>query len=141
MIRELPVDTSRINLVATGHVIPVMPWVSDPANPGRNMPGTDQSRDEVTGLLLWTVDALAEDMERGEVIGVQVGAAHQPVVERYKPVNFIGLSVRVSVDRRTNQVRQYWAASGISEMGKTSVPSPTSTTSTSKPSFETPKAS
>lgn len=118
MIREIPIDTSRFNLIATGHVNPVMPWVADPQNPGRNIPGTEQARDEATGQLLWTVDALATDQERAETVGVQVNAPHQPVVEQFKPVNFIGLDVRLGVDKRTNQVRMYWTASGISEMGR-----------------------
>lgn len=128
MIREIPVDTSRLNVISTGHVTPVNPWVPDPANPGRNMPGPEQARDEITGLLLWNVDVLVkEEGVRPEVVGVQVGAPVQPVLEEFKPVNFVGLVCTVSVDRNAArpQVRQYWTASSISDGKFHAKPAPT----------------
>lgn len=122
MIRELPVDTDRIEFVASGHVNPVQLWVEDPANPGQRKLGTApngeplQATDEATGEPLWTVDAFGESgqegSERAEVIGVQVRAPYQPTVKKFAPVIFKDLVVRFSKGRDGN-LKNYWSATGI----------------------------
>lgn len=117
MIRELPVDSTRIEFIATGHVTAVQEWVED-GNGGRKLSG-NQARDEVTGELLWNIDALGESgrdgEERAEVIGVQVTAPYQPVVTKLRPVTFVNLVARFTKGRDGN-LRNYWSAAGIKDV-------------------------
>lgn len=124
MLRELPVDTTRINFIATGHVNAVNEWIED-GQGGRKLSG-NQQRDEETGQLVWVVDAMADgdEFERAEVIGVQVTAPYQPVVKKFAPVPFIGLRVRFSKGRDGN-LKNYWSAAGIGDIPGASRPVPT----------------
>lgn len=144
MIRSLPVDSSRISFIATGHVTPVIDWVPDPSNPGRNMPG-EQKRflneadphDPRNGQLVWNVDAMADgdEFDRAEVIGVQLTSNVQPVVEKFRPVPFQNLSVSFSANKATGQLRNFWNASGIglARGGSFSAPSTTPPVDKTKP--------
>lgn len=127
MIRELPVDTSRIELIATGHINAVQEWIDD--GTGGRKPSENQSRDEATGELLWQVDALGESgrdgEERAEIVSVQVTAPYQPVVAKYTSIVFLNLVVRFTKARDGN-LRNYWSASGIKEVVVRSGPSSTS---------------
>jgi hypothetical protein len=115
MIREVPVDMERIELVASGHVVPVPVWAEMPDGSRRLMEG-EQAKDEQTGELLWNVDVFGESgqegQERAEVVSVQVRSPHQPVVKRFSPIKFRDLAVRFSKGRDGN-LKNYWAASGV----------------------------
>lgn len=117
MIREVPVDMSRIELVASGHVVPVPVWAEMPDGTRRLMEG-EQAKDEQTGQLLWNVDVFGESGEgedaRAEVVSVQVRSAQQPVVKRFGPIKFRDLTVRFSRGR-DGQLRNYWSAAGIED--------------------------
>lgn len=122
MIREVPVDSERIELIASGHIVPVQQWIEDPANPGQRKLATGptgeplQATDEQTGELLWNVDVYGESgqegAERAEVVSVQVRAPYQPVLKKFAPVKFKELAVRFSKGRDGN-LKNYWAASGV----------------------------
>lgn len=117
MIREIPVDSDRIELVASGHVVPVPVWRELPDGT-RQLAEGEQAVDEQTGELLWTVDVFGESgregEERAEVVSVQVRSATRPVVGKFKPIRFKDLEVRFSKGRDGN-LRNYWAASGIDD--------------------------
>lgn len=134
MIREVPVDNSRIELIASGHVVPVPVWAEMPDG-SRKLMEDEQAKDEQTGELLWNVDVFGESgregSERAEVVSVQVRSPHQPVVKRFGPVKFRDLAVRFSKGRDGN-LKNYWAASGLidadgSTTGTRPAPSPSST--------------
>lgn len=131
MIKNIPVDTNRLELIASGHVVPVTSWIPDPANPGRNKMATEadgvtplQATDEQTGELLWNVDVFGESgqegNERAEVVSVQVRAPHQPVLEKFRPVQFRDLEMRFSKNFTTNELKYYWSASGVLNPGAVS---------------------
>ena len=64
--------------------------------PGQKRP---QATDE-NGVPFWVVDVDVEDgSPRTNVVGVQVAAEHQPVFEKYKPIQFATLDVTVYVNR------------------------------------------
>ena len=110
MIRTFPVDTDRLALLATGHVEPVHEWVE---RDGRRQPADEQSRDETTGLLLWTVHALVMSGDRPELVAVRLPARDTPEVDAQAPVRFERLECRVSVNRSTGALSGYWAAAGL----------------------------
>lgn len=115
MIRQIPIDSARLDLVATGTVSPVPTFVEMPDGSRRPDPnGTQAVNDD--GVRLWTVDALAtEDDENSEVIGVQIPAPQKPVVKRLGPISFHGLTLRASLHKASGSVRQYWTAHAIAE--------------------------
>jgi hypothetical protein len=56
-----------------------------------------QARDE-NGTPLWVIDCDVEDgSPRTNVVGIRVAAEHQPVFEKYKPVQFTSLDVSVYI--------------------------------------------
>jgi hypothetical protein len=122
MIRTIPVHVDRFTLLSTGHVNAVDVWTELPD--GRRQPTGAQATDDETGDLLWTVDCLAADQDRGEVVSVQVRARHMPVLEKFAPVTFRDLEVRVSKGRDGN-VRLYWSASGAEPARAGMTPRPT----------------
>ena len=85
-----------IHYLATGKVAAVPNFEIDVA-PGQPRP---QATDE-HGTPLWVIDVLVEDdsADRAQVAGVRVAASQQPVVEKFKPVQFLGLDVSVYVNK------------------------------------------
>lgn len=119
MIRNLPVDTSRLGLLATGHCNPVQEWVE--LSDGSRRPSGNQQRekreDGTLGAPLWTVDALVPGEERADLISVQVAAQDQPRVGQFQPLHLEGLTARVSVGR-DGKLRMYWSATAVHTAGK-----------------------
>lgn len=115
MIRNLPVATDRLQLVATGHVTPVQEWVE--LHDGRRTPSGNQARqkqdDGSLGLPLWEVAVLSPESDRPELVSVQVAANDEPKVAAYQPVQLDNLTVRVTVGR-DGKLRGYWSATGAS---------------------------
>jgi hypothetical protein len=92
-------DGSEYNVVATGHVAPVMQWEDGPN--GRR-PGTVPERDETTGAALYVADVmlpLGRD-GRPELFGVRFAATDEPAFAPYAPVELVGLRVRVRASRQ-----------------------------------------
>lgn len=109
MIRNLPVDADRLNLISTGHVTEVKEWAE--LADGSRKPSGNQARNEAR-VLLWVVDALVDGEERGEVIGIQIASQVEPQVKRLEPLRLDGLTARVSVGK-DGRVRMYWSADGV----------------------------
>jgi hypothetical protein len=135
MIKNVPVDSNRIELLFSGHIVPVQAWVPDPADPTRNKQALDpagnplQAADDETGELLWNVDVFGESVAyggdtRAEVVSVQVRAPHQPVLQRFAVVRFRDLEMQFSKNFKTGDLRYYWKASGIANDGAVSKPAP-----------------
>ncbi|MGE3795801.1 MAG: hypothetical protein AB7I38_18005 [Dehalococcoidia bacterium] len=112
MIRNVPVDASRLPLVAaTSEPIPVQVWAELTDGSRRPVPESQQKDD--AGRPLWTVETLfAEPGQRAEVVSVQVASHDVPRVTQYAPVPFVGLAARVSKGR-DGSIRMYWSAEGV----------------------------
>jgi hypothetical protein len=120
MIRTLPVDTTRLQLLAAGPVTASAEWVE--LADGSRRPSGNQAKDQETGRRIWVVDCLVTGGERAEVIGVQV-MGDEPQVEPLTPVEFVDLEVRVSKSR-AGAIAQYWSAAGVAALAKRPSPSP-----------------
>lgn len=119
MVRNIPVDGARFELVAAAEPAEVPEWVE--LSDGSRRPSGNQAKDPESKLPLWVVDCLVLDQERAATVGVQVAAPVAPEVRVLSPITFEGLSVRVSRSR-DGKVAQYWSATGIAEPGKASKP-------------------
>lgn len=110
---ELPIDTDRLGIVSTGHVEPVFPWVEGPD--GKRRPGSEQERDEATGLPLWVVHGMVPTGERPTLVAVRTPARQAPQVTPLAPVGFERLQATARVNRNTGQLAVYWQAAGVAE--------------------------
>lgn len=112
MIREIPADSDRLALIASGHVESVHEWIE---RDGRRQPAEDQMRDEATGMPLWQVHCMAPGGDRPELVAVRVPARECPQPKPFEPVAFERLVVRVSVNRSTGVLGGYWSAAGVAD--------------------------
>jgi len=111
---NLPIDASKITLVATGKVRPVAVYAEDAAGQNRRVPGAQEKSD--FGLPLWAVDVLLDDDDatRVEAISVKVPSNEEPVVAKFQPVTFHGLTCKPWVNGRAgNQIALSMRAEGI----------------------------
>lgn len=106
----IPTDSDRLGAVSTGHVEPVMPWIE---KDGRRQPGTDQERDEASGMLLWTVHAMVPIDTRPMLISVRVPARECPQPAPFEPIAFERLVCNARVNRQNGQLGTYWNADGL----------------------------
>lgn len=110
---KVPVDGTRIVMIATGKVHKVPVW--DPIQ--KVMIKDSHARDTDTGWPLWSVDVVPDDGDenaRSEAVGVRVPVTSDgpPVVAKWQPVQFEGLEVAVR-NSRTGGFMAYWSARGI----------------------------
>jgi hypothetical protein len=113
-MRALPIDTNALRMLATGEVLPVAVWAELSDGSRRPVPGGQEKTDE--GVPLWTVSVLvppAVEGDRAELVSVRVASWDRPGVQEFTPVRFDGLVCRVSVNKRSGQLAQYWEARGI----------------------------
>lgn len=113
-MRTLPIDAAALRMLATGEVQPVAVWAE--LSDGSRRPVPDAQEKDPGGMPLWTVTAIvppAQEGDRSELLQVRVGAWEKPTVQEFAPVRFDGLVCRVSVNKRTGQLGQYWEARGL----------------------------
>lgn len=92
-MRNIPVDTSQITLLASGKLMP-KPFYAELSDGSRKRDPHRQAVCPVTGVPLWIVDCFVDDEEedgRAEVVGVTVPSMDRPVVKKFSPVPFEGL--------------------------------------------------
>ncbi len=103
-MRNIPVDTSRLTLLASGKLMPKAEYAELSDGSRRRVPDA-QAKDRETGLPLWVVDCFLDDDEeegRAEVVGVTVAMREKPQVQKFRPVHFEGLVASAYVrDGRT----------------------------------------
>jgi hypothetical protein len=93
---QLDTTNGTTEFIATGNVSAVPDFEVEVA-PGTQRP---QATDD-NGELLWTIDVLIEDgADRANCVGVRVPAKQQPVIDKYKPVQFVGLDVTVYIQAK-----------------------------------------
>ncbi len=118
-MRQIPVDAFRLTLIATGKIAAKPEYARLPDGTSKLVQGSQATDD--AGCLLWTVDCLVDDGTpdeengRAEVIGVTVAAKHRPVLAKFTPVNFVGLTASVMKDKATGWPRVTLRASGIAK--------------------------
>lgn len=117
-MRNLPIDVHALRLLATGEVSPVPVWAE--LSDGSRRPVPDVQDKDESGTPLWNVGALVPpaEGERAELVSVRIAAYDPPQVQEFAPVRFDGLVCRVGVNRRTNQLSQYWSARAVAGAGK-----------------------
>lgn len=95
----LPLDGSKITLIATGKVRPVAVYAEMADGSNKRVPGAQEKTD--FGLPLWAVDVLLddEDATRAEAITVKVPCTDEPQVPKFQPVTFQGLTCKPYADR------------------------------------------
>lgn len=103
-MRNIPVDTSRLTLLASGKLMAKAEYAELSDGSRRRVPDS-QAKDRDTGLPLWVVDCFLDDDEeegRAEVVGVTVASREKPQVQKFRPVYFEGLVASAYVrDGRT----------------------------------------
>lgn len=114
MSTRLPVDSGRIEFIATGKLRPVREYGELADGSRRAIPDSQATRD---GVPLWTVDVMLTDDEsdRDEAVGIKVASASEPQPPKYKPITFEGLTVRPYLDRKTNRVALSFTADRIAD--------------------------
>ncbi len=109
------VDSSKQPMVATGVVSVVPEWEEKPG--GGRRPTDVQARHEDTGMPLWGVEVMYQQVTYGRVSSVvasiTVQAMEQPNVTALGPINFDGLRVEVRVIKASGVLVENWSADGI----------------------------
>ncbi|MEU6133239.1 hypothetical protein ABZ805_29025 [Saccharopolyspora sp. NPDC047091] len=128
-MRNLPIDSTAIEFISTGKVIPKPQYV-DMGNGEKKPDRNRQATDTVTGELLWAVDCIdtADDDEsrRAETIAVTVSSNTRPEVAKFRPVQFTGLVANVYLPRGSKYPAFTFRATGVVS-GSASAPAPKST--------------
>lgn len=95
----LHLDGSKTNLIATGKVRPVAVYAEKADGTNVRVPGAQEKSD--FGVPLWAVDVMLDDDDatRVEAITVKVPATDEPVVPKFQPVRFEGLTCKPYKDR------------------------------------------
>lgn len=113
IMRTIPVDLTRCNLIGTGKVSSKAEYVE--LTNGERKASGQQAKDPVTGLPLWVVDVLVDDDDarRAEVIGVTVPSADEPATPKWQPVKFRNVTAKIYNDRGTGRATVSLVAEGI----------------------------
>lgn len=116
-MRNLPIDASKFQLIATGKVIPKPAYVEMADGSRRKDPNGRQETDPATGLPVWTVDCISgaedDDDRRVETVGVTVTSPNKPVVQKFAPVQFEGLTANGYVQNGSRFVSYSFRATGV----------------------------
>lgn len=98
-MRNIPIDGTRITLLASGKLLP-KPVYAELSDGSRRRVPDRQAVDQETQVPLWIIDCFLDDGEeegRAEVVAVTVPCIEKPVVQKFKPLEFDGLEARAYV--------------------------------------------
>lgn len=118
-MRNLPIDGSKIEFIATGKVLAKPAYVEMADGSRRKDPNGTQAADDRkggTGLPLWTVDCVYDEEDedrRSEPVGVTVASAAKPAAEKWRPVQFEGLTCNVYLPKGSNFPAFSFKATGV----------------------------
>jgi hypothetical protein len=112
-VANLPIDGTKITLIATGKVRPVAVYAEMSDGTNRRVPGAQEKTD--AGTPVWAVDVQLDDDDanRAEAISVKVPSADEPQVPKWKPVVFTGLVCKPYIPNGGRQVALSMRADGI----------------------------
>lgn len=132
------VDSSKQPMVATGVVDAKFDWV-ETAGGGRAQSDV-QSRDEATGMPVWGVEVMYQQVQYGRtssvIASITLPAYDRPNVSALGPVGFENLRVEVRVNKNTGGLVEYWSADSVAAPVPGSARRPASASSSSAPSSE-----
>src|SRR5690606_29862001 len=113
IMATLPIDGSKITLIATGKYRPVRQYAELADGQRRMVPDSHETND--AGVPLWAIDVLLDDDDasRAEAISVKVPSLAEPVVPSWQPITFTGLVCRPYVLNGSRQVGLAMRAEGI----------------------------
>ncbi|WP_380169099.1 hypothetical protein [Jannaschia sp. R86511] len=127
------VDSSKQPMVATGVVDAKFDWV-ETAGGGRAQSEV-QTRDDVTGMPVWGVEVMYQQVQYGRtssvIASVTLPAYDRPYVTALGPVGFENLRVEVRVNKNTGGLVEYWSADSIAAPVPGSARRPSSSSSSS----------
>jgi len=114
-MRNLPIDSTKIEFISTGKVIP-KPLYVELSDGSRRRDPSRQATDE-NGVPLWTVDCLNtgedDDNRRAETIAVTVASPEKPQVTKFQPVRFEGLVANVWLPKGSRFPEFTFRATGV----------------------------
>lgn len=109
----IPVDSTRLTLISTGNVSPVMEWGED-GDGKRTRLETQEVRD---GLPMWEVEVLRKATNFGRettvITPVLVGSRTAPEAPEFQPVQFEELSAEF-FPRKAGGMGERWTAKALS---------------------------
>lgn len=110
---SLPIDGTKITLIATGKVRPVAVYAEMADGSNRRVPGAQEQTE--TGIPVWAVDVQLDDDDanRTEAISVKVAAVDEPHPAKWQPVTFTGLMCKPYIPNGGRQVALSMRAEGI----------------------------
>jgi hypothetical protein len=112
-MRAIPVDSSRLSLLASGKLMPKAEYAELSDGSRRRVPGAQAMHPE-SGLPLWVVDCFLDDDDeegRAEIVGVTVASREKPQVSKFRPIEFVDLVGSAYV--RDGRVAYTFRASGV----------------------------
>lgn len=92
-MRTLPIDSTRLTLLATGKIMAKAEYAELSDGSRRRVPDR-QATDKASGVPLWVVDCFVDDDQedgRAEIVGVTVASPVRPEVVKFRPVQFTDL--------------------------------------------------
>lgn len=109
----LPIEGSKITLIATGKVRPVAVYAELADGSRRRVPDSQEKND--AGLPIWAVDVQLDDDEanRTEAISVKVPLADEPHPQKWTPITFVGLTCKPYIPNGSHQIALSMRAEGI----------------------------
>ena len=116
IMRNIPVDSSQITLLASGKIMAKAEY-AELADGSRKRVAGAQAADRDTGMPLWIVDCFVDDEEeegRAEIVGVTVASYDKPQVSKFRPVQFVGLTANGYV--RDGRVAYSFRSSGVASV-------------------------
>jgi hypothetical protein len=113
IMRSIPVDLSRCNLIGTGKVSSKAEHVE--LSDGQRRASGNQQKDPDSGLPLWVIDVLVDDDDarRAEVVGVTVPSSIEPDCPKWRPVQFRNVTATIYMDRQSGRATVSLKAEGM----------------------------
>lgn len=112
-MRRIPVDQTRIRLIATGKGIGRAKYAELSDGSRKRVP--DQHETDEQGRTIWVVDVMVDDpdADRAEIAAVKVAAWEQPVTSFGDVITFVNLVALPYVVQGTGRVGLSFTADGI----------------------------
>lgn len=109
----LPLDGTKIVLIATGKVRPVAVYAEMADGSNKRVPGAQEQTD--AGVPVWAVDVQLDDDDanRTEAVSVKVPSHDEPRPAKWQPVTFVGLTCKPYIPSGSRQVALSMRAEGF----------------------------
>jgi len=120
-MRQIPVDMTRVSLIATGKLAPKPKYVRLADGGSKRVDGQQETDEH--GAPLWVIDCMVDDGTededgRAEIIGVTLASHDRPKVNKFQPIQFQQVNASVYVNKGTGRLTTSMSASGIGVTGK-----------------------